>query len=352
MVSSEDGERQTPGLGQIRRKAVDVSRLIETNTIDGNPMPLVVTPAVDGVDLADWVSSNRDELDGYFDRHGAILFRGFALNDATDFERVASGIVPDLFAEYGDLPPEGTSERIYHSTPYPADKMILFHSESSHLPTWPLRQFFFCIQPAQEQGETPLLDNRRIISELDPEIVREFEEKGLLYVRNFSPGIDVSWQDFFKTEDRAEVERVCAEEGMQCEWKEGDSLRISQVGPGVTHHPRTGEKIWFNQVQLHHVSSLDPETRESLRLLFAEEDLPRNVYFGDGSVIPDATVDRIGEVFEQLCVELPWQKGDLIALDNMFVQHARRPFVGERKILVAMGQMVRASDLEEQSVTA
>jgi len=139
---------------------------------------------------------------------------------------------------------------------------------------------------------------------------------------------------------------------MQCEWKEGDSLRISQVGPGVTHHPRTGEKIWFNQVQLHHVSSLDPETRESLRLLFSEEDLPRNVYFGDGSVIPDATVDRIGEVFEQLCVELPWQKGDLIALDNMFVQHARRPFVGERKILVAMGQMVRASDLEEQSVTA
>jgi len=57
-------------------------------------------------------------------------------------------------------------------------------------------------------------------------------------------------------------------------------------------------------------------------------------------------------VFEELCVELPWETGDLIALDNMFVQHARRPFVGERKILVAMGQMVRASDLEETSVPA
>jgi len=55
--------------------------------------------------------------------------------------------------------------------------MILFHSESSHLPTWPAAQFFFCIQPAQEQGETPLLDNRRIIAELDPEIVREFERR-------------------------------------------------------------------------------------------------------------------------------------------------------------------------------
>jgi alpha-ketoglutarate-dependent taurine dioxygenase len=351
-VGTENGERQTPSLGKSRRKAVDVGRLIETRTIDSNAMPLVVTPAVDGVDLADWVQNNQDELNGYFDRNGAILFRGFSLKGAEDFERVASSIVPDLFAEYGDLPPEGTSERIYHSTPYPADKMILFHSESSHLPKWPLRQFFFCIQPAETQGETPLLDNRRVVEALDPEIVREFEEKGLLYVRNFSPGIDVSWQDFFKTEDREEVERACAEEGMQWEWKDGDSLRISQSGPGVTRHPRTGERIWFNQVQLHHVSCLDAGTRESLRQLFSEEDMPRNVYYGDGGVIPDATVERISEVFEQLCVELPWQQGDLIALDNMFVQHARRPFTGERKILVAMGQMVGASDLEEAGLPA
>jgi alpha-ketoglutarate-dependent taurine dioxygenase len=346
-VGIEQGERQASGLGKIRRKAVDVTRLIDAKTIGENPMPLVVTPAVGGVDLADWVASNRDELNSYFDRNGAILFRGFGLQTAGDFERVASGIVPDLFAEYGDLPPEGTSERIYHSTPYPADKMILFHSESSHLPKWPLRQFFFCIQPADEQGETPLLDNRRVVEALDPGIVKEFEEKGLLYVRNFSPGIDVSWQDFFKSEDRNEVERLCASEGMQCEWKDGDSLRISQRGPGVTRHPRTGEKIWFNQVQLHHVSCLDPETRESLRALFSEEDLPRNVYYGDGSVIPDEVVNRISEVFEELCVELPWEKGDLIALDNMLVQHARRPFVGERKILVAMGEMVREADLEQ-----
>ena len=54
---------------------------------------------------------------------------------------------------------------------------------------------------------------------------------------------------------------------------------------------------------------------------------------------------RIGEVYEELCVETPWQKGDLIALDNMLVAHARRPFAGERKIVVAMGRMTHADDL-------
>jgi alpha-ketoglutarate-dependent taurine dioxygenase len=56
-------------------------------------------------------------------------------------------------------------------------------------------------------------------------------------------------------------------------------------------------------------------------------------------------VDRIGELYEELCVEFPWQEGDLIAVDNMLVAHARRPFSGPRKLLVAMGEMIHATDL-------
>ena len=242
-MSTGNSERQTPSLGKIRRKAVDVGKLIETSTIGGNEMPLVVTPAVDGVDLADWAANNRDELDGYFDRHGAILFRGFDLKSAEDFEGVASGIVPDLFAEYGDLPPEGTSERIYHSTPYPGGQddpvpqRELAPAEVAAAPVLLLHP-----ARARRRARPRCSTTARVVEELDPEIVREFEEKGLLYVRNFSPGIDVSWQDFFKTEDRAEVERTCGDEGMACEWKDGDSLRISQRGPGVDAPPANGRE--------------------------------------------------------------------------------------------------------------
>ena len=31
--------------------------------------------------------------------------------------------------------------------------MILFHNESSHLPTWPMRQFFFCVIPSATGGD-------------------------------------------------------------------------------------------------------------------------------------------------------------------------------------------------------
>jgi alpha-ketoglutarate-dependent taurine dioxygenase len=295
---------------------------------------------MDGVDLADWAASHADDINTWFDKHGAILFRGFGLNGAEEFERAAGAIAGDeLFADYGDLPPESASERVYGSTPYPADKMILFHNESSHLPTWPLRQFFFCVIPSETGGTTPLLDSRAVYQALDPAIRDQFESKGLMYVRNFSEGIDVPWQDFFHTTERAEVERICNESGMTCEWTASGGLRVSQISPAVVEHPRTGEKLFFNQVQLHHVYCLDAETRDSLRQLFAEEDMPRNVYFGDGTPISDETMEYIGNLYEELCVDFPWESGDLVAVDNMLVQHARRPFTGERKLLVAMARM-------------
>jgi alpha-ketoglutarate-dependent taurine dioxygenase len=335
----------------MRRKAVQTTELVQTGFLPGNEerLPLVITPAVDNVDLAAWCASHSEDVERHLDRHGAILFRGFPLADAPEFEAVASTIAGELFAEYGDLPPEETGQRIYHSTPYPHDKMILFHNESSHFSSWPLRQFFFCVVPSKERGESPLLDCREVYETLDKEIVQAFESKGLKYVRNFSEGVDVPWQEFFHTDEKSAVEEACARAGMTCEWTEL-GLRVSQSAKGVRTHPRTGERIFFNQVQLHHIACLDEETRTALRQLFADEDLPRNVYYGDGTPIPDEVIDRIGEVYEELCVETPWQKGDLIALDNMLVAHARRPFAGERKIVVAMGKMVRAEEIEPAAV--
>jgi len=73
--------------------------------------------------------------------------------------------------------------------------------------------------------------------------------------------------------------------------------------------------------------------------MFREEDLPRNVYYGDGTSIEDAVMDEIGAAYRQCTACFPWQKGDTLMLDNMMIAHARNPYVGTRKIVVAMGEM-------------
>jgi alpha-ketoglutarate-dependent taurine dioxygenase len=333
----------------IRRKTVDVSAasLVKTRTVQpGQTLPLLVEPALPNVDLADWARGNQELVEASLLKHGAILFRGFGVGTPAAFEKAALALCPGLFAEYGDLPREGLSDKVYQSTPYPPDKHILFHNESSHLPRWPRKQFFACMTVAREGGETPILDCREVYRQMDPEIRDRFAARGLMYVRNFIDGMDVPWQDFFHTSDRAAVEESCRKEGMTCEWTGGNNLRIRQVSPAVVKHPRTGEMVFFNQVQLHHPYCLDAETRQSLRALFKEEDLPRNVSYGDGTPIEDAVMEKLGDLFWKLSVSFPWQQGDLIMVENMLVSHARNPYVGPRKIVVAMGEMVSLKDLQ------
>src|SRR5437868_7578794 len=84
------------------------------------------------------------------------------------------------------------------------------------------RIFFGCVRPAEEGGETPLVDSRRVFEMIDPHIRKRFAEKQIMYVRNYGERMGLSWQKVFLTTDRAEVERRCRAARMQFEWKSGD----------------------------------------------------------------------------------------------------------------------------------
>jgi alpha-ketoglutarate-dependent taurine dioxygenase len=345
MEQSERKESQIKRLRATRRKGVDLSEVagIKTGFLeDGQTLPLVIEPARADVDLPEWAENNRQMLEQHLLRHGAILFRGFAVPAVSEFERTAEAICPELFGEYGDLPREELGGRVYGSTPYPADETILFHNESSHMHRWPMLIWFYCVKAALQGGESPIVDCRQMYQAIDPAIRERFEREGLMYVRNFTDGLDVSWQEFFHTEDKSQVEQYCRAASIDFEWKAGGGLRTRQLCPAVVRHPQTNELVFFNQLQLHHISCLAPAVRESLLSMMKEEDLPRNVYYGDGSAIDDSVVTYLRELSQRLCVSFPWQEQDILMLNNMLVAHSRNPFVGERKIVVAMGDLVSA----------
>jgi hypothetical protein len=166
-----------------------------------------------------------------------------------------------------------------------------------------------------------------------------------MYMRNYGQGVGLTWQTVFQTSDREEVERQCREQDLRLEWRDGDRARTLAVRPAAIPHRQTGEMSWFNQAQHFHLSCLDAATRRSIEALFGEEDRPRGCYFGDGSPIDDADMAEILDAYRQLEVAFRWQKGDVLLVDNVLTAHARNPFAGERKLLVAMGEMRSYRDL-------
>jgi amino acid adenylation domain-containing protein/non-ribosomal peptide synthase protein (TIGR01720 family)/FkbM family methyltransferase len=333
---------------KVKPKPVSLSSdnlvALDTLTPDG-VLPLVFRPQVDDLDLADWARSHGELIETNLSKHGALLFRGVKLKTAGDFEEVAAAICPDLFGEYGDLPREGLGGKVYSSTPFPADQAILFHNESAHLHRWPLKIWLFCMKAPEQGGETPIVDCREVYKMLDPHLRDRFARKGLLYVRNYIEGLDVSWQSFFQTTDKAAVEAYCRQASIDLEWTGNNNLRTRRRAPAVVRHPKTAEFSFFNQIQLHHISFLASDVRSSLTSLFREEDLPRNVYYGDGSALEESVLSEILQIYKAASVSFPWQPGDILMLDNMLIAHGRNPYSGERKIVVTMGEMVSSEEL-------
>jgi alpha-ketoglutarate-dependent taurine dioxygenase len=300
--------------------------------------------SAEGIDLAGWSSERRGAIDAALERAGAVLFRGFDLPGASAFEKAAEALCGPLAGNYGDLPRGALGGKVYGATPYPPELPILFHHEGAHTARWPRRIAFFCLSPAAEGGETVIADGRRVFERLPAAARERFERAGVVYLRRFTPGIDVAWEAYFGTGDRAEVEERCRADGIAWEWTADGGLRIRQRRPAVIR--RNGARVFFNQILLHHPACLPADVREALADLLPEDDFPRRVAWGDGSPIPDGVVAEVRGAAEAEAAAVSWRRGDLLLVDNTLAAHGRRAYAGKRRIAVAMAALLEGDGNE------
>lgn len=304
------------------------------------PMKIVFEERLSIPDFIMWYKESHALTDKILLDKGAILFKGVGIDSAAAFEELISGIVPSSL-DYvdGNSPRTRLSSKIYTSTEYDARESITLHNELSYSSRWPSRLFFNCQIPAQAGGETPIADSRRILQQMNASLVEEISRKRIRYIRNLhgGQGIGPSWQYTFETTDPAAVTKFCHESNTECEWKDDGSLRLIQYSDGIIMHGKTGERVWFNQIDQFHPSQLNKEVYETLTMLYEDEmDLPMYVTFGDGTRIPEDMIQEVRKTCDGLAVPTKWEKGDLLMLDNVLCCHGRSPYVGERKVLVSM----------------
>jgi ribulose-5-phosphate 4-epimerase/fuculose-1-phosphate aldolase/alpha-ketoglutarate-dependent taurine dioxygenase len=328
------------GLLNTKPRSVSIEKIATADltylNLQGLKLPVFTGSST--TDIVSWVKANLKTVDGCFRENGLALFRGFKVppGGLSEFSTV---ITPDLL-DYTEpsTPRTKVSDKVYTSTEYPADQRIPMHNEHSYTDNWPMKIWFHCATPAEVGGATPIADSAKVYSLIDERIRAMFREKGVRYVRNFGEYLDLKWQDVFQTSDRSVVEDFCKKNDIQFEWFEDSRLRTSQLSQGVAEHPVTKKQLWFNQAHLFHVSSLDKDITDFLIDRYGEAFVPRNSYFGDGSPITPDILEAIRDAYNKSTVSFPWQKDDILMLDNMLYAHGRDSYEGKRKVLVSMGE--------------
>jgi alpha-ketoglutarate-dependent taurine dioxygenase len=228
----------------------------------------------------------------------------------------------------------------------------------------PQNLFFYCNVAPRKDGETPTVDFRKVYEQLDPKIRAEFEQKGIRTIRNYSgpgnAGTDARqlkrWDELFGTTDKAKVEATCRENLMQYEWLDNERLRLYNDQEAVIIHPETGQKVWFNHLQVFHLAAAAIEYRNIYKRQGDSRALKYRLFtallgwwkkltvdantqamhctFRDGSPIPDNYVEAVQKVIWNNMSFFQWQKGDVLAIDNYSTSHGRMPYTGAREIFV------------------
>jgi hypothetical protein len=131
--------------------------------------------------------------------------------------------------------------------------------------------------------------------------------------------------------------------GYEYEWKENDFLKIIFRNSGMMRYERLGgELIHQHQIIVssgYYWDDIEPYNKLPLH------ERPCHACWGDGSELSYDEEKTILEVMKKFQITIPYEKGDIMAIDNCMVAHGRTPFSGARKVGVMLGDEVQRGEI-------
>ncbi|QDT09825.1 TauD/TfdA family dioxygenase [Planctomycetes bacterium K23_9] len=287
-----------------------------------------------------WISENRERLLEEANTHGAVLFRGMGVESVEGFDAMVASLSLENFPYKKSLSNAvrvNRTERVFSANEAPPEVQIFFHHEMAQTPLFPKWILFSCEIAPQEGGATPLCRSdvlfERLLKER-PEFAQACENRGLQY-SNVMPGIDDaasgmgrSWASTLGVDNKEAAEARLAELGYSWEWLASGDLRATTPPLPAVMELADGRKTFFNQLIAAFCGWKDERNDPSSA-----------IRHGDGTVLDADAVRHAATIADEITFDMNWQVGDVVLIDNTVVMHARRSFVGKRKVVASLAQM-------------
>jgi alpha-ketoglutarate-dependent taurine dioxygenase len=272
----------------------------------------------------------RDEVDAALKEHGALLLRGFDVEDqsfAALSERICGEFLVHPNVRREVITPDGYTRKVD-----PRTNRLPYHNEMSYWPNFPETIWFFCISPPSSGGETTVCDGVLALAALDQELRAFFEGHRIKYSHRIAPpptsGTDaINAIDKWRAKLAALADRIAPGDVFEYRFDEHGTLHAQYITSAI-RLAMFGHRVFANSIV---ISQLGPLSRSMYSLTF-EDDSPLRPGHLDG--IQRAT-DAVG-------ASLRWEKRDILVLDNTRMMHGRREFEDpDRTIHVRIGNRQR-----------
>ena len=288
-----------------------------------------------------WLRSQIPTVKSHLASCGTVLFRGFPISCAEDF---------DLFSAafgYGDFSYQESlsnavrinfTPRVFSANEAPPDVEIYLHHELAQTPVAPEKIFFCCLNAAERGGATPLCRSDQLYHSFKseyPEWAEQFARLGLKYTTHMpymadaNSGQGRSWCSTLSVQSVAEAEVRLSALGYSWRWQKDQSLMATTPTlPAVRRLP-DGSESFFNQVIA------------AYRGWKRTDDNPDEILtFGNGASIPVPALEAMVSLADKFTVLVEWQDGDVALVDNHRIMHGRKPYSGTRKrqVLVCLAR--------------
>jgi len=297
---------------------------------------------IDGHDDPDITHLETDEVIDLFKSNGALLFTGFEL-DVDKFEDFTNRFSNDYMDHTGG----GSLRKVINAD---GDKTILsvsysfnknksdfeenkqkvfplaLHSDRSYTKSQPPLMWFYCVQPANENGETLLCDGVELYNQLSDKAKSFFKNNKINYIRSYADG---EWQLWANTDSMDDVKQYCKDNNLVLTINDDNSITTQSIKSAVVKPRWTDHDAFVNSILLVLWQEDAVGTKRSI------------VRMEDGSKIPDDILAEIKNVSERLTREVKWEPGQIVMVDNTRMLHGRRSFEDtNREIYVRMSRSV------------
>ncbi|TID13339.1 hypothetical protein CANINC_004937 [Pichia inconspicua] len=317
------------------------------------PVAFTVDGAPDFEDILQFLKKKSEE--GFFNevlkKNGAVVLRNLRTTDPEKLSKIVetigngSGLEP--FVQNGSTAQRHTiTEHLSTANEGPSDREIFQHNEFSRFKKYPTTLFFVCTRFNATGGETPIVHGGEFFEEVkkeSPEIIDNMINRGV-YLEQIWPlvsenethwsykycfGRNIDPNQSFEEQQKTAIKLAHDSVSDDVEFAENGDFIVRQHTKPIRlyNNGETEFPCFFNSV-----ACFGGDTTKKL----SGHDKTKNICYDDGTEFDPKHLDTILKVSLQKSYHHTWQAGDIAIVNNYLASHGRKPWNGQRQILVSM----------------